>query len=48
MSPRRHKPVCPELVEGLSCFPTDEKKKQGFDKLSPNGCVGFRDGGTHG
>ena len=40
--------VGPELVEGLLSFATDEKKKQGFDKLSPNGFVGFRDGGAHG
>jgi hypothetical protein len=31
-------PVHPELVEGLFfSFLSFEKKKQGFDKLSPNG-----------
>ena len=30
--------VCPELVEGLPFLP-DNKKGQGFDKLSPNGVL---------
>ncbi len=40
--------VGPELVEGLPSLSTDEKKKQGFDKLSPNGFVGVCNGGAHG
>ena len=29
----------PKLVEGPSSFSTVEKERQGFDKLSPNGCI---------
>jgi hypothetical protein len=32
-----HTAVRPELVEGLPFSGRAQKKKQGFDKLSPNG-----------
>jgi hypothetical protein len=35
-------PVCPELVEGLPFLSGSERqKREGFDRLSPNGVGGF-------